>query len=377
MFTYRSFYLITMFVALIVTACAPQVVSTPIPKPTDTSEDSPTVITTSTKSTPEPQEPSLTSTSLPLPLTSTSTSIPTILPTPSSIISFEERILAPIEIKYPDEIAFVQGFIWVKTDDGHVIQVDPATNSVVGDIKVDTTSDPYHYCQGLGTDGENIWACSASGDEDHRTIDVVRIDPNSQSVIETVKVGKIFDQFNMPFLLNQIWVLSGNGDKLIGIDTTATQPSPAIDLGARCFQVAVVNSSLLVTCRLDNIVLRIDPEKMKVTERLTITSPRSITATENGIWLSQDNAVVHLDSESLNPVATFTKLFNTDIFATKEAVWVRLEDGFLYRIDPVNNQLIEQIKSDQNFSIGSILVTPDSIWTTASDDNLLIRLSLK
>jgi streptogramin lyase len=134
---------------------------------------------------------------------------------------------------------------------------------------------------------------------------------------------------------------------------------------------------LLVTCRLDNLILRIDPEKMEVVERLTLTSPRNITATENGIWLSQDNAVVRLDPESLDPVATFTKLFNADIFATKEAVWVRLEDGFLYRIDPVSNQLIEQIKTNQSLSMGSILVTPDSIWTTAGDDDLLIRLSLK
>jgi streptogramin lyase len=116
---------------------------------------------------------------------------------------------------------------------------------------------------------------------------------------------------------------------------------------------------------------------MEVTERLTFTSPRNIAATENGIWLSHDNAVVRLDTESLNPIITFTKLFNADIFATKEAVWVRLEDGFLYQIDPASNKLIEQIQNDQTLSIGSILVTPDSIWTTASDDNLLIRLSLK
>jgi DNA-binding beta-propeller fold protein YncE len=309
--------------------------------------------------------------------TPTPISVPTILPTPSSIISFEERLLATIDIKYPDELAFVQSLIWVKTDDGHVIQVDPATNRVVGDIKVDTTSDPYHYCQGLGTDGENIWACSASGDEDHRTIDVVRIDPSSQSVVETVKVGKIFDQFNMPFLLNQIWVLSGNGDKLVGIDVTTNQPSPTIDLGARCFQVAVVNRSLLVTCRLDDLILRIDPEKMEVTERRTFTSPRNIAATENGIWLSQDNAVVRLDTESLNPVIAFTNLSNADIFVMKEAVWVRVENGFLYRIDPASNELIEQINTDQSLSMGSILVTPDSIWTTAGDDDLLIRLSLK
>lgn len=309
--------------------------------------------------------------------TPTPISVPTILPTPSSIVSFEERLLATIDIKYPDELAFVQGFIWVKTDDGHVIQVDPATNSVVGAIKVDTTSDPYHYCQGFGTDGENIWACSASGDENQRTIDVVRIDPNTQSVVETVKTGKIFDQFNLPFLLNQIWVLSGNGDKLVGIDITTNQPSPAIDLGARCFQVAVVSKSLLVTCKLDNLLLRIDPAKMEVTERLTFPNPRNIVSTENGIWLSQDNAVVRLDTESLNPVTTFSKLFNADIFATNEAVWVRLEDGFLYQIDPVSNQLVEQIKTDQSLSMGSILVTSDSIWTTAGDDDLLIRLSLK
>lgn len=323
------------------------------------------------------QEPSPTSTSLPQVPTSTSTSAPTILPIPSLIVPFEERVLTTLDIKYPDELVFVQGFIWVKTDDGHLIQVDPATNSVVGDIKVDTTSDPYHYCQGLGTDGENIWACSASGDENQRTIDVVRIDPNSQSVVETVKIGKIFDQFNMPFLLNHIWVLSGNGDKLIGIDITTNQPSPAIDLGVRCFQVAVVDRSLLVTCRLENLMLRIDPEKMEVTERLTFTSPRNIAVAENGIWLSQDNAVVRLDMESLNPVIVFTNLSNADIFVTKEAVWVRLENGFLYRIDPASNELIEQIKTDQSLSMGSILVTLDSIWTTAGDEDLLIRLSLK
>ena len=309
--------------------------------------------------------------------TPTPISVPEILPTPSLIVPFETRLLATIDIKYPDELVFVQGFIWVKTDDGHVIQVDPATNSVVGDIKVDTTSDPYHYCQGLSTDGANIWACSASGDENNRTIDVVRIDPSAKSVVETVKVGKIFDQFKMPFLLNKIWVLSGNGDKLVGIDITTNQPGPAIDLGLRCFQVEAVGKSLLATCRMDNLVLRINPEKMEVTDRLTFSSPLNIAATENGIWLSQGNTVARLDTESLNPVAIFTKLFNADIFATKEAVWVRLENGFLYRIDPVSNQLVEQIKTNQSLSIGSILVTSDSIWTTASDDDVLIRLRIK
>jgi outer membrane protein assembly factor BamB len=307
--------------------------------------------------------------------TSTPTLIPAILATPSLTVPFEERLVATVEINYPDELVFVNGFIWVKTDNGHVIQVDPTTNSVVGDIKVDTTSDPYHYCQGLGTDGTNIWACSASGDEDHRTIDVVRIDPIAKSVAETVKVGKIYDQLKMPLLLNKIWVLTDNGDKLVGIDITTNQPGPEIDLGARCFQVEAAGKSLFVTCKNDNLVLHIDPEKLEVTERLTFSSPANIAAAENGIWLMQGDAVVRLDIESLNPVIAFTDLFPSDIFASNDAVWVRSDAGFLYRIDPGSNRLVEQVKTDQNLSIGSILVMPESIWTTASDDDMLIRLS--
>lgn len=309
--------------------------------------------------------------------TATPTSVPSILPTPASIVPFDERVLATIPIKYPDQLVFVQGFIWVKTDDGHVVQVDPATNSVVGEIKVDTTSASFDYCQGLGSDGENVWACSASGDENVRTIDVVRIDPVEKRVTATVKVGKIFDQFKMPFLHNKIWVLSGNGEQLVGIDINTNEPTSPIDLGVRCFQVEAAGESLLATCRLANLVLRIDPEKMAVTERLAFPGPISIAATENDIWLNLGNAIVRLDPQTLAPIIAFTGLFNADMYATNDAVWVRLDAGFLYRIDPSSNQLVEQIKTEQYFSIGSIITTSDSIWTTASDDDLLIRISIK
>jgi len=309
----------------------------------------------------------------------TAISVPTVLPTPSSIVPLEERLLATIDVEFPDEMVFVQGFVWVKTDSGHVIQIDPATNSVVGDIKVDTTTNSYDYCQGLGTDGENIWACSTRGDENFKTIEVVRVNPTSQTITATVDVGKVFDQFDMPFLSNHIWVLTDNGSKLVGIDTTTNQPSPAIDLGTRCFQVTATSNELLVTCKLDNLILRVDPESMQITGRLTLSpSPWNIKTTENGVWVGLGNAVVRLDPESLNPVATFTGLRDGDLFATKEAVWVRLDNGFLYRIDPVSNQVVEQITSDQRFySMGGFLVTPDSVWTSASDDDLVLRISLK
>jgi hypothetical protein len=330
----------------------------------------------------------------PAPNTSVPTSlpIPEILPTTSSIVPFDIRVLASINIaehplaapgmigNHPDEIVFAGGFIWTKTANGHVIQVDPTTNSMVGALKVDTTTMLEHYCQGLGTDGEHVWACSASGEEDNQTIDVVRIDPQTQSIAATVKVDKLFEQFDMPFLANHIWVLSGNGDKLIGIDVTTNQPGPALDLGVRCFQLAATQDALFAACGLEDLLLRVDPQTQEITARVNIRSPRNISAAENAVWVVQDNAIVRLDPQTLSPVVTFTELpglgSTGDIFATEDAVWVRQESSFLYRIDPAKNQLTEQIKPDQSFTGGSVLAASDSIWTTAIDDNLLIRFRL-
>jgi outer membrane protein assembly factor BamB len=313
--------------------------------------------------------------------TVTPTSAPAVLPTASSMVPLEERLLAKIDINYPDELVFVKDFIWIKTDDGYVVQVDPTTNKVVNEIKVDTTTDPGHYCQGLGTDGESIWSCSASGDENHKTIDVVRIEPQTQKVVETVKVNKIFDQFDMPFLNNQIWVLSGSGDKLTGIDVTTNQAGLPIDLGTRCFQLAVMERMLVATCTLDNLILQIDPEKKEVVRRVTLASPRVVATTRSAVWVAQDDSVVRLDPKSLNPMVVFINLpgvgTSGDIFVTDEAVWVRQDNGFLYRINPTRDQISEQLKLDEPLSGGSVLATSDSVWTTASDDNLLIRLALK
>ena len=312
--------------------------------------------------------------------TVTLTAISEIPLSPASIVPLEERLLATVEIFQPDEI-LLQDFISIKTDDGHLIQVDPDTNEITGDIEVDTTTDPFHFCQGLGTDGEHIWVCSATGDAENIGIDVVRVDPGSLSVVETFEVGKLFDQLDMPFLANQIWVLVDNGNQLLGIDVTANQPGTSIHLGARCFQVAVVAESLMVTCAQDDLILQIDPESGEIMERLFVESPRNIAGTENAIWVVQDNGILRLDPTSLSPVAAFTDIPGVgsrgDIFVTEEAVWVRHETGFLYRIDPASNQIVEQIESEQPLSGGSVLVTSDSIWTTTYDDNLLYRISLE
>jgi len=321
----------------------------------------------------------------------TATPIAVVPSTPLSMVSMDDRLLASIDTNehpltsqtifgdHPEEIVFAKDFIWVHLVNGYLVQVDPISNTMISAVKTDTTNDPNHYCQGLGTDGENIWVCSASGDEDHRTIDVVRVDPSSQSVVATVEVGKIFDQLYMPFAQNQIWVLTGDGSKLVGIDVSNNQPSPAIDLGTRCFHLAALGNILYASCGLDNLVIKIDPEKKEILARQTLQDyPKFVFAAKDGLWVSQDQSVTRLDTESLNPIVTIAGITPSDINATETAVWVwEYGKGVLYNIDPTTNEVTELIKPDKPFiSGGGVLPTSDSIWLTVDENDLLLRLNL-
>jgi len=317
------------------------------------------------------QRPSATATSAPPPTSSVQ-----ILPTPASIISLDDRLLATLEISTgPDELLFLDGHIWVKTDDGHIIQVDPATNMLSGDVKVDTTSDHFHYCQGLGTDGGDIWVCSAAGDADNRTINVVRVDPGSREIVQTFEVNKVFDQYELPFLGGKIWVLTGSGDKLVGIDAATNELGPDVDLGARCLKMAVAGDWLFAACGIDDVILQIEPRSGAIIQRIDAKGPRYITGDENSLWVIQQGSVQRLDAETLSPRAEWLLRNVSDAFVTQEAAWILMGDGNLYRVDPESNAIVDQIQPTENFAAGSVLATSDSVWVTAYDDDLLLRIS--
>jgi len=320
----------------------------------------------------------------------TPTPAPEVPAKPQSMVSMDGLLLASIDTNehplatpnmfgnHPDEILFANGFIWSHLDNGHLVIFDPATNSITGALKTDTTSDPYHYCQGLGTDGKDIWACSAAGPEGQNTINVVRVDTSTQKVVATFEIGKLHDQLYMPFAQNQIWVLTERGTKLVGIDVSSNQANPAIDLGTRCFSIAALDNMLYATCRFDSLVIKIDPKKKKVVASQTVQDPGFIFAAKGGVWVSQVNSITRFNPKSLKPIITLTGITGSDINATDTAVWVwEFDRGILYKIDPATNEVVEQIKPDKSFTTGGgVLPTTDSIWLTANEDDLVLRLSL-
>jgi len=310
---------------------------------------------------------------------------------PQSTVSMDSLVMASFNTKehpladptvigtHPDELVLANDFVWTHLDNGYLVQFNWFSNSMSAAVKTDTTTDPFHYCQGLGSDGRDIWACSAAGDNEHKTINVVRVDTTSQSIVETFEIGKLHDQLYMPFVQNQMWVLTGDGSKLVGIDVSNNQPNPVIDLDVRCFQLAALDNMLYATCAVDNLVIKIDPEKKEVIARQTLQGPQTLSAARNGIWVSHGDSLSRLDPETLSPIVTLTGITGSDINATERAVWVwEYNKGILHKIDPATNEVVELIKPDKPFITGGgLLVTEDSIWLTANENDLVLRLSLK
>ena len=267
----------------------------------------------------------------------------------------------------PDWLAFHDGFVWVKRDDGMVSRIDPRTNKPKGEIQADTKSD--QLCQGIGAGGGAVWSCSGS--------DVVRIDPERLKVTDSIPVGKIFDQGHFVFADGKIWVLAGNGDRLVGIDTATASAGPAVELPAACRELGFGADMIWVTCPLDGMVFSVNPASASVEAQLELEDASVASASDSALWVGSAGDLMRFDLETLQPLARFEALdpgTEGTLLVDGEDVWVRTAQGFLHRIDATSNTVAEQIEPPEALSGGDLLIAAGSVWTTAFNDNLLIRL---
>jgi streptogramin lyase len=274
---------------------------------------------------------------------------------------------ASMRLVSPDWLTFHGGHLWVKQDDGMVVRIDARTNKPNGKVRADTKSE--HLCQGIGSGGGAVWSCSGS--------DIVRIDPKRLAVTDSIPVGKVFDQGKLVFVGGRIWVLTGEGDSLVGIDTATVSPGSPIQLPDACSELAAGPDTLWVICPIAGKVLAVDPASASVEAELEIDSPSFAAATESDLWVGSKGDLVRVDIETLEPVARFRGLGpgpDGDVAVDGESVWVRSPAGFLHRIDATSNTVAEQVEPDEALSGGAVLFAEGSLWTTAFDDSLLLRL---
>lgn len=290
---------------------------------------------------------------------------------PTSAQPQSSRLVAKIPIDNADGLTEVGGAIWVKTDDGRAVRVDPATNKVTGSIRLDTATARHHYCQGIGTDGTNVWACAATD----TTTNVVRIDPAKLTITKTAAADKVFDQLTLPHTSTGFWVLSDNGHAV-----SLVTPSGAVTshpLPVRCLQVAASDQLVIATCPADNVLLAIDPTDGHVRGQIHLSAPRLALVTDHDIWVDTSSGLTRL-SHDLRVRAVFPNQYaglDGDLAVFGDDLWVRGPGGVLWRIDQRGNAVAEKLTPKQPISGGSLLVTADALWASAGDEGYLLRLS--
>ena len=292
---------------------------------------------------------------------------------PASVIPQRSWMRASIAVHNPDGLAAIDGAVFVKTDDGRVVRIDPRTNRVVAQARLDHAPDPSNYCQGIGSDGRTLWACAVSG----TSTEVVRIDPVTLDVTARAAVDKVFDQYSLQVVGGTVWVLTGDGGVLTGVDT-ATGRATTIDLPHRCFQLAAAPDLVYATCVVDDQVIAVDPADGSIAARVHVAGPTNLAVLGADVWVSGSEGLYRFDRR-LVARASYRGLSagpEGDLLATDAAVWVRDPDRFLVRIDPTDGAVVARYAVRSPLSGGSLLVTAGSLWTSASDDSAVLRVAL-
>ncbi len=234
-------------------------------------------------------------------------------------------------------------------------------------------TDQQHYCQGIGAGGGAVWSCSESS--------ITRIDPERMKIVASIPAGKVFDQGRLVVADGHIWVVTGrNGDELVGIDAATNRPGPAIKLPVGCSDLANLapaTDAVWVLCPTANRVVKVDVAHRSVEGTLALAGPYAGFGTRTDLGVGSGPGLVRVDAKSLKPVALFQGLNPGpygDVAVDGDHVWVRIEEGFLHRIDAEPNKVAEQIEPEGAPGGGSVLVAAGSIWTTADDVSFLLRL---
>jgi sugar lactone lactonase YvrE len=262
----------------------------------------------------------------------------------------------------PDWLAVAEDGVWVKRDDSTLDRLAPDTGRSALSVELGGG-----LCQGVGAGLGAVWAC--------RDTDVVRVDPASGEVTAVFPLNKAASQGHLVTVAGRLWVLTGDGSTLLGVDPASGAVVCTIALGARGTDLGAGPAGLWVASQPDGQVLRVDPDAGTVAVRATgLDRPLAVAVTDQ-VWAGGSDTTVRLDptTGAVQVTAAIGIGLDGGIAASAGAVFLRNGERFLVRLDASTGAPVSGVSADVG-SAGDVVVAFGSVWTTASDDAALFRL---
>ena len=253
------------------------------------------------------------------------------------------------------------GSLWVtKINSKEVLRIDPGSNKVIATIRVGSKPE-----LGIGIGLGYVWIA------DTKDRSIKQIDPNSNKVVHTIAV-KLPKETEGSIGVGEgsLWALTDDGETDSGtlsrIDpfTGEVIANIRVNAGSHCALVAF--GSVWVTSTAGGAVLRVDPRNNTVVAEITVRrSPRFLAASEDSIWvLNQgDGSLSRIDPQS-NQVSASVELGapgeGGDLSISDNFVWASAEGVPLSQIDVRTNRVVRQFAGGKR--VDTLRVGFGSAW---------------
>jgi virginiamycin B lyase len=262
-------------------------------------------------------------------------------------------------IKVPEGPARLEtgfGSLWMANTNGkEVLRIDPDTNQVIATIRVGSKPD-----LGIGMGLEYVWIA------DTKEKSIKQIDPRTNQVVHTIAVNLPKESAgSIGVGEGSLWVLTNEGDTDSGtlsrIDPMTGEITANIQVNAGSHAALVAFGSVWVSSTAAGSVLRVDARNNTVTAEIPVhTSPRFLAADEGSVWVvsQKDGSLARIDPLTNKVAATIDVGVpgeGGDLAIGENYVWVAADGVPLSQIDPRTNRLMRQFaggKRDDTLRVG-------------------------
>ncbi|MGY1743300.1 MULTISPECIES: outer membrane protein assembly factor BamB family protein [unclassified Blastococcus] len=270
---------------------------------------------------------------------------------------------AVVTLPSPDWLATDGEAVWVRLDGGEVLLLDPETGETEATVAVGGD-----VCQGIGAGLGFVWSCSGT--------DIARVDPATGEVDATFPVNKAYSQGHLATAAGLLWVLTGDGGTLLGLDPATGAATTTVALGVRGTDLAAGEAGLWVVSAVDGAAVRVDPGTAAVDRRVDGLGRPMVAAVTDQVWVSGGSTTTRIDPESGSVLVTagFGTGQDGGLAVADDRVWVRNAEHFLVALDAADGRPVAGYSWDEATAGGDVLVAAGALWATAYQDRALVRL---
>ncbi len=267
--------------------------------------------------------------------------------------SKEPALVATITTgQHPCGVVSAFGSIWVASDGGSLVRIDPRTNRVRKRVRVGAGA-----CF-VAADARALWIANYKGG-------LVRVTPRGR--VRKIAVGATPDSVLVAY--GRVWVTAWGAGKLAVVDRRKLKVVRRIDVGPHPTGLAARNGAVWVGFgREATAIARVDPRTFR-TDRVDVgvREPRGFVVGTKGLWIQANTGdLVHFDPVTRRVLAHLEvgRTLAQGAVARDGTIWVPdKEQNLIFRIDPAKQRVIDSFASGPGAYV--TLRAYGSMWVTS------------